>query len=122
MKKTLTAIAALMLIVGVMLSLVSCGGLSGTYDGTLFDLKFKGEKVTVIAGEYELDGTYKLEKDDDGNKYITFDFIDEDKADEEQKQVLKIVDALLSAKLPYSESDGTLTIGKGIASLKFTKK
>ena len=104
-------------------SLVSCGNnLSGTYEGLLFDLKFKGSKVTIIVKDEEvLTGTYEIEgKDDDMT--ISFDFIDEEEAEDDEAYVLGIIDKVLSGKMPYSEEDGTITIGSGLLASKFTKK
>lgn len=110
-------ILACAVLIGAMLVLVSCGGLSGTYDGTLFDLKFKGDSVTVIAGEHQLKGTYEIEEDD-GKKTISFDFVDEDEASDDQKYVLGLLDALLNGKIAFKEEGDTITIGFS----KFTKK
>lgn len=117
MKRTLSMILACAILVGTMLVLVSCGGLSGTYEGMLFDLKFKGDSVTVIAGEHELKGTYEIEEKD-GKKTISFDFVDEDEATDDQKVVLDILDDLFDEKLPFKEDGDTITIGFS----KFTKK
>ncbi len=117
MKKTLSMLLACVILVGTMFVLVSCGGLSGTYDGTLFDLKFKGDSVTVIAGEHELKGTYEIKESDD-KKTISFDFIDEDEATDDQKYVLGLLDALLSGEVNFKEDGDTITIGFS----KFTKK
>jgi hypothetical protein len=100
-----------------MLVLVSCGGLSGTYEGMLFDLKFKGDNVTVIADDHELKGTYEIEEKD-GKKTISFDFVDEDEATDDQKYVLNLLDALLGGKVNFKEDGDTITIGFS----KFTKK
>lgn len=122
MKKFLSAILVCVLLVGTMLSLVSCGNsLSGTYEGLLFDLKFKGSKVTIILADEEvLTGTYEIEEED-GKKTISFDFVDEDDATEEQKKVLKTIDAILDADLPFEKDGDTIKIGKIIKS-SFTKK
>ena len=65
MKKTLSVLLLCALAVSMMLTLASCGGLSGTYDGMLFDLKFKGDDVTVLIGDKELKGTYEIKENDD---------------------------------------------------------
>ena len=109
MKKSLSAILVCALIISLMLTLVSCGGLSGTYDGTLYDLKFSGSKVTVIVGDKELDGTYEI-KENDGKKTISFDFVDEKNATDDQKYVLGIIDSILGADLPFSEEGDKITI------------
>lgn len=117
MKKTLSVLLLCALAVSMMLTLASCGGLSGTYDGTLFDLKFKGDKVTVLAGDKELSGTYEIKENDD-KKTISFDFIDEDDASADEKYVLGIIDSLLGAELTFKEDGDKITIGI----LSFTKK
>jgi hypothetical protein len=122
MKKFLSAVLVCVLLVGTMFTLVSCGNsLSGTYEGLLFDLKFKGSKVTIIVDDEEvLTGTYEIKEEDD-KKTISFDFVDEDDATEDEKKVLKIIDAILGADLPFEENGKTIEIGKILKS-KFTKK
>ena len=113
MKKIVSLTLTFVLLIGIVLTLVSCGGLSGAYEGTgitLFDLKFSGNKVTVIYGEEKLTGTYEIEEDDNGKKTISFDFIDEEDANEDEKAILKVIDKLLDADLPMTEKDGKLTI------------
>ena len=115
MKRIISTILACALLVGVIFTLVSCGGLSGTYEGTLFDLKFKGDNVTIIVGEgdnkSELKGTYEIEEND-GKKTISFDFVDEDEADEDEKQILEIADAILGGKVSFEEDGDTIKIAK----------
>ena len=122
MKKFLSAILVCVLLVGTIFTLVSCGNsLSGTYEGLLFDLKFKGSKVTIIVKDEEaLTGTYEIEEND-GKKTISFDFVDEDDATEDEKKVLKIIDAILDADLPFEKDGDTIKIGK-ILPATFTKK
>ena len=122
MKRIISSALVCVLLLGVMFTLVSCGGLSGTYEGKLFDLKFSGNKVTVIAGDKELAGTYEIEKDDDGNKKISFDFVDEKDAKEDEKYILGLIDSLLSGSIPMSEKDGVLKLGEGWVALEFKKK
>ena len=110
MKKFLSALLVCVLMVGCVATLVSCGGLSGTYEGALFDLKFKGDKVTVIAGDKTLTGEYEIETDDDGNKTISFDFVDEDEATDEQKAILEVIDKLLKGKVSFKEEGKKITI------------
>jgi len=122
MKKVLSAILVCVLLVGTMFTLVSCGNsLSGTYEGLLFDLKFKGSKVTIIVKDEEvLTGTYEIEgKDDDMT--ISFDFVDEDKANEDEKEALKLIDSLLDGDIPFEMDGDTIKLGK-ILPAKFTKK
>ncbi|MBE6645814.1 MAG: hypothetical protein E7612_10660 [Ruminococcaceae bacterium] len=117
MKKTLSVVLLCVIAVSVMLTLVSCGGLSGTYDGPLFDIKFKGDKATIIAGDKELTGTYEIKEKDD-KKTISFDFVDASEASEDEKYVLGVIDSLLKADLYFKEDGKQITIGV----FKFTKK
>ncbi len=123
MKKLISALLACVLIVGLAFTLVSCGNsLSGTYEGLLFDLKFKGEKVTIVVdGEDALSGTYEIKEDDDGDKTIAFDFVDEDEADEDEKKILKLIDDILGSDVAFEEDGDTIKIGKYIKA-SFTKK
>ena len=84
MKKTFVKIVAIALaLITVSCMLASCGTrLSGTYtkeeSGVSVSFTFKGNKVTLemdlsILGEYEIEGTYKIDGDE-----ITFDFTDAD--------------------------------------------
>ncbi len=91
MKKTLSLILALVLAVGVLFTLVSCGNtLSGTYKAegfiTTTTYEFSGNKVTVkgeaFGAAITIDGTYKIEENEDGKLEITLDFSDEDNAGE----------------------------------------
>ena len=125
MKKTISAILTVAMLACVVFTLVSCGGLSGTYEGTVFDLKFKGDNVTIIVGEGDdemtVKGTYKITEEND-KKYISFDFVDEDEATEEQAYVLGIANAILSGKMAFAEEGKTITLGSGLFASKFTKK
>ena len=123
MKKFLSAILVCVLLVGTMLTLVSCGNsLSGTYEGEgliAFDLKFSGSKVSILVdGEKVLTGTYDIDEED-GKKTISFDFVDEDEATEDEKKFLKIIDAILDEDLSFEKDGKTIKIAK---LLKFTKK
>ena len=114
MKKIVSALLVCILLVGTLFTLVSCGGgLSGTYKGnniiTQFDLKFSGKNVTVIVGDKELKGTYEIKENDD-KETITFDFVDEKDATDDEKKILGVIDKLLKADLPMEEDDGILTI------------
>ena len=120
MKKTISSILLCALILSVMLTLVSCGGLSGTYQGLFFDLKFNGDKVTAIVGDQELTGTYEI-KEKNGEKTISFDFIDESQATDDEKYVLGIIDSILGADIPFKEDGNKISIGR-ILPMTFTKK
>lgn len=125
MKKILSLVLVCMLFVGTALSLVSCGNsLSGTYEGEGlidFGLKFKGSKVSIIVDDKEvLTGTYDIEEEN-GKKTISFDFVDEEDANEDEKKILKIIDSILDEDLPFEKDGDTIKIGK-IIPIKFTKK
>ena len=88
MKKTLSLILAIVLAVGVLFTLVSCGNtLSGTYNAVAIPpatYEFSGNKVTVkgelFGASISFDGTYKIEENEDGKLEITLDFGDEEDA------------------------------------------
>jgi hypothetical protein len=112
MKKVVSTVLVCVLLIGVMLTLVSCGKqLSGTYKGLLgFDLKFSGNKVTAIVGDKELTGTYEIEEKDD-KMTISFDFVDEKDASDDEAYVLGIIDKILGAPLSFKEDGKKITIG-----------
>ncbi|GEM_PF-553519 len=86
MKKMVRILAVAMVTVLLSLALVSCGGPSGTYGDKSglagVQYTFSGSKVTVTAAvlgfEKSFEGTYKMGKDDEGNKTITFTFESDD--------------------------------------------
>lgn len=91
MKKTLSLILAIVLVVGVLFTLASCGNtLSGTYKAegliSTTTYEFSGSKVTVkgelFGATISIDGTYKIEENEDGKLEITLDFGDEENAGE----------------------------------------
>ncbi|MBO7303906.1 MAG: hypothetical protein J6V09_01615 [Clostridia bacterium] len=112
MKKIISAILAVTLVICLALTLTSCSEkLSGTYEGALFSLKFKGSKVSVVIdGESVLTGTYEIEKED-GKKTIEFDFVDEDDANEDEQYVLNIIAAITSGKLNFEKTENGIKIG-----------
>jgi hypothetical protein len=77
MKKTIIKIMALALVaVMVCAVLVSCGGPSGKYAGTVYTLEFKGSDVSVtwkgFLDTYTMTGTFELGEDEQGNRTISF--------------------------------------------------
>ena len=86
MKKVLSVIAVAMLTVMLCMSLTACGALNGTYGDASglvgVEYKFSGSNVEVTYGVVGFTkttkGTYKTEKDSDGNNTITFTFEDSD--------------------------------------------
>ena len=121
MKKIIGILLTCVFAIGMMLTLVSCDTLSGTYEGAMFDLKFKGEKVTVITKYGNLVGTYDIDEED-GKKTIEFDFIDDDEASEGDKKILTYIKDIASGKLGFEEKDGEINIGTWPIQLTFEKK
>lgn len=78
MKKTIRILSLVLVVVMLAATLVACGGPSGTYGTDGYNMKFSGSKVTITASAFGLSatasGTFKMGKDEDGNKTITFDF------------------------------------------------
>ena len=86
MKRTLSMILVCALLLGMMLTLVSCGNmLSGSYELGNVTYEFKGNKVTkttveLITGKNIVEeGTYKI-TGDEGERKITFTYEDEEPA------------------------------------------
>ena len=92
MKKLLSVLLASILLIGCVMTLASCGGLSGKYEREDFGVEtsytFRGKNVTVALELWgttvTLNGTYELGEDDLGNKTITITF--EDNSSEEAKE------------------------------------
>lgn len=117
MKNTFKKVLVLALAALMLLSLASCGKLSGTYTATVFGtgakLEFDGKKVTVSAtlvGQElaSVEGTYKIKGDE-----ITFDFSDKD-ADEDVNKLLES----LNGTLAFEKGDDYIKIGD----TKYTKQ
>ena len=71
MKKIVSAFLVCVLLIGSMLALVSCGGISGTYHDLAGKtaLKFSGSKFTaylVADEETAVTGTYEIVENDEG--------------------------------------------------------
>ena len=101
----------------MLLSLVSCGKLSGTYEsavlGTGSKITFSGSKVTITAivlGQdvASIEGKYKVKGDE-----ITFDYSDK----EENEDLNKILETL-NGTLSFEKGDDYIKIG----AVKYTKK
>lgn len=117
MKKILSLALVCVMLVGSMFALVSCAKtLSGTYEGLLCDLTFDGSDVTATVGSNSVSGTYEIKEKDDGSMTISFDFVEEG---DEDKGVIKAIDAILGTDVSFKEEDNTITIAK---LFKFTKK
>ena len=112
MKKIISAVLIVSIAVLLVFTLTSCEErLSGTYTGTLFDLKFKGSKVTVlIDDEPALTGTYDIDEEN-GKSTIEFDFIDEEDATEDQLYVLNIISAITAGDLTFEKTENGIKIG-----------
>lgn len=112
MKNVAKIVALALVLVMTMGILASCGGLSGKYEALVMGsgtvLEFKGNKVEMtvkVLGQElgTIDGTYKIS----GDK-ITFDFVDEDKADDEDvKEYL----SKLNGELSFEKDGDDLKIG-----------
>ena len=104
MKKVLSALIVCVLVLGSLLSLVSCGQtISGTYEGEV-DLyiakytvtySFKGNSVEIKSqlssaigslNPAVVNATYEIKEDENGNKTITFDYGDADTEDGMEKE------------------------------------
>ena len=124
MKKTSVKILTLVLTAAMLVCmLASCAKKvkSGSYEAELelfgqsagITYTFKGNKVEAeskisvfgVETSKTVEGTYKIEKDDDGELQITFDFEDE-------------TDYFKNVSVPYSEGDGYIKI----AGVKYEKK
>ena len=62
MKISTRVIALAMVLAMTCLLLASCG-VSGTYEGTLANITFKGNKITLEKGGIQAEGTYKINGD-----------------------------------------------------------
>ena len=107
MKKSIIKSTAFVLIITIAcVMLASCGNPSGKQVSDNYTLEFDGENVTVswkgiTGGTYDMDGTYVIEKDDDGNKTISFDWEESDNTMEEVAR--SVVKAIFSEDLEYKE-------------------
>ena len=82
MKKIVSAVLSTVLLVGLVLSLASCGMMMGTYKGVLtgeVGFKFTPFSITLIDGDGDkiIRGSYEIEKDGDSRR-IDIDFDDDD--------------------------------------------
>lgn len=115
MKKIISALLVCMLLAACMLTLASCGPLSGTYEGVICDLTFSGNKVTATIDDESIEGTYEVKETEDGDKTISFDFIE----NEETKGVLAAIDAILGVDVSLEVEDDYIIIAR---IFKFNKK
>ncbi len=83
MKKILSLVLVLALCFGMVSVLASCAP-SGKYEATIGTYEFKGSKYTYTASvgavSVTTEGTFKMGKDDDGNKTIIMTAKDSDKS------------------------------------------
>ena len=119
MKRIISFLLLCSVLVFSAFSLSSCDGdsLSGTYEGNLCTLKFKGERVTAIIGDNELIGEYDIDTDN-GEKNISLEFVDWDEATTSQKELLNVISGILYDDMPFVEDGNTIKIGM----FSFTKK
>ena len=109
MKKVLSTILVCILIVGSMLSLLSCGKtVSGTYEGRIDMLglasytvtyAFKGNNVEIKSqlsssigslNPHVVNATYEIREDEDGNLSIVFDYGDADAEEGMEKEGVEL--------------------------------
>ena len=112
MKKSIRILAVALVAIMLCMTLASCGKkLSGKYSadflGTGTTLEFKGKNVTlavVVLGKEiaSVEGPYSIDDDK-----ITFDFVDEDKAEDED---LKAILAEMNGEVSFEEGDGYVKI------------
>ena len=122
MKKIISTILVCVLLVGSLFTLASCGGLSGTYEGTILSLTFSGSEVAINlkGGEAEdaIKASYEIKKEDD-KEYFVLTWPEGADIPTEFKS--------LEGKLPYTKGNDSnkgdyIQLGDGILSLKFYKK
>lgn len=119
MKKVLSTALVCVLILGLALSLASCG-LSGSYKNELLatTLEFSGDKVTikweidlVVSISHSSTAKYSIGTTDNGTKTITFSY------DEGQEE-----NDTLKGTLPYGEGSDDKGSYIEIATIKFYKQ
>ena len=122
MKKLISATLSCVLLVGLVLSMASCGMMFGTYKEVItgeIGFKFTPFTITLIDGDGDkiITGTYKIEKDD-GDRRIDIDFDDDDMEDLSiSKRILaETYDGELNFK--EYEEDGDKYIVIGISTFK----
>ena len=76
MKKIISLILAMSMLLGAMLVMTSCGGPSGKYTALgVVDLDFSGKNVTISICDEELGtGTYEIKTGEDGKQKMTITF------------------------------------------------
>lgn len=113
MKKLLSTLLACVILVGTLLTFVSCGEseyvLSGEYEGFLCNLKFSGEEnvIATVTGINDGDahGTYKITDKENGGKIINFTF-----STEGNGVVLMVINSLLQPDLDFEKDGDKITI------------
>ena len=104
MKAFKITVAAL-LIAAMVCILAACAAKpSGTYEGTLASITFKGNKITYKLGNLELNGTFKM---DGENINITWD-------EGEGGKEFKVA--------TWDKKDDEIVVGEGILSTIYKKK
>lgn len=109
MKKTVRILAVALVVVMLAAVLVSCGP-SGSYGGDGYTIKFSGSKATVTwkgaLSTYTISGSFKMGKDDEGNKTITFKDMKADETDS------ILGDAAVAVAVAAFEGEHTYNAGK----------
>ena len=101
--KAIKAIVAVLLIASMVCIFAACASKpSGTYEGTLASITFKGNKITYKLGNLELNGTFKM---DGENINITWN----DGADE-------------FTVATWDKEDDEIVVGEGILAITYKKK
>lgn len=109
MKKTLKIVSLALVVVMLAALLVSCGP-SGSFGGDGYTVKFSGSKVTVTwkgaLSTYTISGSFKMGKDEEGNKTITFSDLKADDTDS------LLGDAAVAVAVAAFEGEHTYNAGK----------
>ena len=88
MKRILSFVLALTLVLGVVFSMASCGKLlSGKYKSGITTYEFAGNKATVtyelFGFQKSIEGTYKIAENEEGDMTITFTFEGEEEGSDD---------------------------------------
>ena len=109
MKKTLRIVSLALVVVMLAAVLVSCGP-SGSYGSSDYTIKFAGSKATVtwkgLLSTYTISGSFKMGKDDEGNKTITFKDMKADETDS------ALGDAAVAVAVAAFEGEHSYNAGK----------
>ena len=120
MKKLISASLTCLLVVGLLLSISSCGAMTGTYREVTTGIGVKFSpfgKISLLDSDGDLivKGEYEIE-DDDGDRKIDIDFDDDDleKLSIEYKTVAALYEGEKSFKEYEEDGDKYIVIGISI--------